>query len=968
MLSILRAIAVSAGLFAAAATSAEIQSLDGIWRIATDLHNAGREQRWYSGEPVNEARAARVPDILETTFPGYDGLVWYWKTFETREAGSGERIFVRFHAADYLVEVWLNGIPVGSHEGGETPFSLDVTRAIRAGTNRIVVRLLNPGKDPIDGITVNETPRSIKFSPTHPGWFWNCGGIWQSVDLVRAPEVRVTDVFADARWGEKRVTVRIALRNDSAQEVAGRLALELAPAAGGAEIARRIHEVHLPGGDSTHEIALAVPGARAWSPDDPYLYRVTARLESPKGTDAQSVRCGFRDFEFRDGYFRLNGKRIYWKSAHTTGHFPLGQHAAHDRTLLRKELLYAKTMGLNGIRTIAKMLYPEQLDLCDELGLMVYEESYASWGSAGIWGVPQVSRTVGVWTEAQTANMRRRFDLSLREMVQRDRNHPSIVMWGVLNETQDSPLFRHGVDTLPLVRELDASRVVMLNSGRWDGQWSIGSLANPRSSTWAHAFGPEAPGAPAVDVSRLADDRAGAGDVHRYIPRPWTAAVLRWFRHYGPGERNVFLSEFGNGSQMNPVRLTRQFEEAGAAPHWTDAALYRKVYDRFLEDWTRWGLDRVFASPADLFRAGEALHARHRAMAVSAVRSNPRIIGLNITGLSDQCNEGEGLLTLFREPKKDVIEALGEALAPLRWSVFTEPANVYRGARVRVEAVLVNEDVLRPGEYPVRLRVTGPDGWSAERTAVVRITPGSPMAMAVFDEDILFAGAPGYYDVVVRFDRGAAAEGRRSVWMAGRPSNSSSAAVAVLDDSGLLAPWLKEHGMGVSNDHAARVIVTGRAKPEVWRVLLPRVKAGATAVILDPRSTAGKDGALPAIPARVVQSGPAFWGRDDVVMPHPIFKGLPVRTLMDLDFYGEIVPHESLEGFSAKAEVIVACFAAGIPFERVTEGYWSGANILVLPAGEGKFIVSTLRLLEHLGKHPAADRILLNLLSYARAD
>jgi len=89
---------------------------------------------------------------------------------------------------------------------------------------------------------------------------------------------------------------------------------------------------------------------------------------------------------------------------------------------------------------------------------------------------------------------------------------------------------------------------------------------------------------------------------------------------------------------------------------------------------------------------------------------------------------------------------------------------------------------------------------------------------------------------------------------------------------------------------------------------------------------------------------------------------------MDLDSYGEVVPHESLEGFAPNAEVIVPCFAAGIPFERPVEGYWSGANLLAVPTGNGKLVVSTLRVLEHLGKHPVADRILLNLISYARAD
>ena len=107
-------------------------------------------------------------------------------------------------------------------------------------------------------------------------------------------------------------------------------------------------------------------------------------------------------------------------------------------------------MGFNAIRFIAGVATRYQLDLCDEIGLMVYEESYAG------------------WCLADSPQMKERFDRSTAEMIRRNRNHPSVTMWGLLNETSDGPVFRHAVATLPLVRSLDDSRLVMLNSGRWD--------------------------------------------------------------------------------------------------------------------------------------------------------------------------------------------------------------------------------------------------------------------------------------------------------------------------------------------------------------------------------------------------------------------------------------------------------------------------------------------------------------------
>ena len=93
-----------------------------------------------------------------------------------------------------------------------------------------------------------------------------------------------------------------------------------------------------------------------------------------------------------------------------------------------------------------------QLDLCDELGLMIYEESFAG------------------WFLADSPKMKERFDREVSDMIRRDRNHPCVVMWGLLNETPDGPVFRHAVEMLPFVRSLDETRVVMLNSGRFDGR------------------------------------------------------------------------------------------------------------------------------------------------------------------------------------------------------------------------------------------------------------------------------------------------------------------------------------------------------------------------------------------------------------------------------------------------------------------------------------------------------------------
>ena len=161
-------------------------------------------------------------------------------------------------------------------------------------------------------------------------------------------------------------------------------------------------------------------------------------------------------------------------------------------------------MGFNTVRWLGRTMFPSQLDLCDELGLMVYEESYASWG----------------WRNQPEAEMKRRFDFSVREMILRDRSHPSVTIWGLLNETVANAVHRHAVEMLPLVRSVDTTRMVLLSSGRWDGEWSIGSLSNPDSTEWTPSLGAEALGAAPAAQDHPGGYTKGAGDAHMYVPRP----------------------------------------------------------------------------------------------------------------------------------------------------------------------------------------------------------------------------------------------------------------------------------------------------------------------------------------------------------------------------------------------------------------------------------------------------------------
>ncbi len=1117
-----------------AASPRAVIPLDGTdWLLAPDPKNIGRDAKWFQAPPPG-AKKTKVPWIIQDAFPGYHGVAWYWRDFAApANDRPGGRTLLRFWAVDYKADVWLNGVAVGTHEGGESRFTLDVTGAIKPGAvNRLAVRVLNPIHTPLDGIVLAETPHRNKALPYTSGSAWNQGGIIDSVELLLVPAVRIDDLFA--RPDSKTGTVRIqaTLHNASPHPVAGRLEFAIAPAASGQTVVLARLDRELPPGETLVETQLAVPHWRLWDLNDPFLYRVTARLVagSPPGLDETSVRTGFRAFRFENGAFRLNGRRIYLRCSHTGNCCPIGLEMPHDPDLLRRDLVNAKAMRFNAIRFIAGVAKRYQLDLCDEIGLLVYEEAYAS------------------WCLADSPNMAERYDESILGMVRRDRNHPSVVIWGLLNETPDGPVFRHAVALLPSLRKLDDSRMVMLNSGRWDqpsgsiagievwrnlervdpcvsrnstdhvikalgitwqpgqlsfhpgrdGEYAVVRWTAPagdkvqvearfssiaeRATTDVHVLhndtvlfdgeihvgrgGPEAhyAGRVAVKAGDTIDCAVGYGngnygadttsldvviqtasgktyraasefsptqnpngpwsygqlkpgprprpatfarfaegrretaigtlsnpgstvwedvlaDTHPYQRVPHTAEIVRTLRTLHGNGQPVFLSEYGIGSAMDLLRTVRHYEQLGKTEV-EDAQLYRAWRDQFMADYQRWKLDEAFDRPEDFFAQSIARMAGQRLLGLNAIRSNPNVVGHSMTGTVDQGMTGEGLWTTFRELKPGTMDTVFDGFAPVRLCLFAEPVNVYRKTPVRLEAVLANEDALRPGKYPVRLQVVGPNQSRVfDRTVTLAVAdprgkPEPPMVVPLFAEDIVIDGPSGKYRFLATFERGAAAAGGEAEFYVSDPAEMPpvEAEVVLLGNDAGLARWLAEHGIRTrpfGAGSAARDVVLVVSAPKApgdaaaWAELARRIARGSTAVFLSPSVLAKKDqptGWLPLANKGTIVGLPSWlYHKDEWNKRHPIFEGLPAPGVMDYTIYREVIPDIALVGQDPPAEAV----CGGI---NASQGYSSGLMIAVYQLGAGRFIVNTLRIRENLGPNPVAERLLRNLLRYAARD
>ena len=1124
-----------------ATSTTVVQSLDGPgWVLATDPKNVGRTEQWFAA-PRTNALPTHVPWVIQDAFPGYHGVAWYWREFVAPANPHPQgRSLLRFWAVDYTAEVWLNGQPVGGHEGGETPFTLDVTANLKAGQkNSLSVRVVNPAHERVDGLVMGEIPRQARVVPYSAGAAYNHGGIAGSVELLAVPVLRVEDVFAHADPNTGTIKIQARLRNASETALRGRIELATGPAASGETLRTLVLERELPPGATLIESELKIDQPRLWELNDPFLYRVTAGVRAGQSSslDEQSVRCGFRDFKFENGWFRLNGHRLFLRSTHTCNHFPVGLKLPPDPDMARRDLLDLKVMGFNMIRFIWGGAERYQLDLCDEIGLMVYEESFAS---------AQMN---------ESPNLRARWERSIAELIQRDRNHASVVIWGLLNEIPDNPHFRVAADSLPFVRQFDDTRMVFLNSSRWDLAGSGGGaevfakldtwrsqpvyepwvacnrsaqpLETPFSFTWPakqvalhpgpngeysvlrwrapeagryavaatftglfHAttdthilhngrskfdallnlqgrpntatnateldlaqgdtldfvvgwgnasygsdstalsvsiksatgrvFDPVAefprgtnPGetwscgrlAPGdkpnaatfalyTETGRKTPSRFGSfanagfrqwqdelSDRHIYPRVPHTAGIINMLRTVGGDPQPVFLSEYGIGSAVDLWRVTRHFERIGKTAV-EDARFYRDKLDRYLEDWKRWKLDELYARPEDFFAESLRIVAGQRALGLKAIRANTNFVGYSLTGMNDHVSCGEGLTTTFRELKPGTVDAMFEGWAPLRWCLFAEPVNLYRGSRAHLEVVLANEDTLPPGQYPARVQVIGPGltrVWERAVTVTIPATPAAgrkdpPMVLPILTEDVTINGPAGKYRLLATLEQGGAPTCGETEFYVDDPATLPKVETQVTlwgEDPGL-AKWLADHGIRTrpsgTEPSQTREVILAAAKPPApggavaFRALAERIARGSTVIFLSPgvfakdqQPTAwvplAKKGRLDGLPAWL-------YHKDDWCKQHPIFDGLPSGGLMDYTFYREIITDTAWTGQDAPAEAVAGGINAAV-------SYASGLTLSVHDLAAGRFVLNTLHIRENLGTHPAADRLLLNLLRFA---
>ncbi len=937
-------------------------SLDGVWQIAFDPANRGRESGWHKTavfEALPGAREIQVPSAWELIKQDYEGVAFYRRAFDVPSAWSGKVVRLHFDAVNYLAEVWLNDEVVGWHEGGFTPFAFRVDEMLKPGqTNVLILRVVGPiirSDKNVDGVGALETPQ------------WRggiTGGIWQSVRLRASGEVYVDDVFIEPKIADQCATLHVALDHTGIRNKSVGIEIDIVDTDKASDPVARIREDwKLRPGKNNRSWALSIPEAKLWSPNHPSLYRANLRvLRDGQPSDQWTHRFGMRELTIRDKDFYLNDQRIYIKATFFEGLYPNGIAYPDTEAMARREIQLAKDAGFNMIRPWRRPPAPMWLDMADEMGVLVV-------------GSPALEC---MRLPLSTPYLPSRVENEVQQAVLRDRNHACVVQWELFNELHRPVLKQMMRPMAMLARRLDPTRLILDESGGWafGANMYLPREYEPTKFNDIHNY----PG-PFIN-QRLYDG---------FLTIGMTDQEKRAFGFRGrtPG-RNVvpglmsFVSELGYGSLPDLDDNNERFERDGNAL--TPAYRYHK---RLAEGQRHMlqesGFSYLYPDMRQFYLDQQTIHGAANRRMIEAVRSNPEVDGYCIHALvAGDWIMGAGLLDLWRNPKSYAYEGTRAANQTRILSIRMKPRNVYAERGTVIEVTGINE--LKSVQAQLHIDIVSASGDVVFRREID--TNWESGVSQLFEKRLDTRALQGNHTVKTRVSSVGGALLSENAYEFDVFSKDAlqipNSQIAVLDVAGPLRSFLRKSGIVFSEfDNSTHLstpvfVATTQAKTDAHyrRFALHEkfVKKGGTAVYLKATEKTFRRGVSNHVQSETfpfsayVEAAQGLWTCiPHLVRDHPIFKGLPVNTMMR-DVYENVWARQTLRGMNG--EILVASIGFDwfshehkLHYSGPGEAWW-GADLAQVRLGKGRCLVSQLRIIENLARDPVADKILYNMIDF----
>lgn len=435
-------------------------NLNGTWHFDFDDADAGRKARWHENAPLQ--REITVPFAFQSTLSGihtndFHDVVWYQRDFEIPADWRGSAVLLHFGAVDYRAWVWVNGNLAAFHEGGHTPFHVDITPFLQDSANTLVVRVE-------DSSTDRHQPRGKQYWEAESAsiFYTRTTGIWQTVWLEPVSAVYLRELRLTPDIDRATLQAEYVL----AGNVSG-VEIETEVSFGGESVALSVFAPD----EARASRSISLDGElRLWSPEDPALYDLKIRVRRDGHVlDEVSSYFGMRKISVAAGQIHLNNQPYRMKLVLDQGYHPDGVLTFPSDEDFKHDIELTKAMGFNGARKHQKVEDPRFLYWADKMGLLVWGEMANTFA----FSPTSVQRITAEWQEA----------------VRRDYNHPCIVAWVPMNESwgvhdlKSNPHQRtHLMALYYLTKSLDTTRLVISNDGWEHAQTDLLTIHDYESS------------------------------------------------------------------------------------------------------------------------------------------------------------------------------------------------------------------------------------------------------------------------------------------------------------------------------------------------------------------------------------------------------------------------------------------------------------------------------------------------------
>ncbi len=417
-------------------------TLNGPWSFAFDDRDQGLQGKW-SIRGLPSPRQISVPYCFESKLSGigdtsFHPVAWYQRSIRIPENWGAEHVLLHFGAVYYQASVWLNGQFLGDHEGGNVPFEFEITRALKPGNNILIVRTYNPPTDrSIARGKQYWKPKSAEI------FYTRTSGIWQPVWIEATGENHLKYVCITAGQDGKAYFEGFLARHPAAG-----LKFEVTILDGSTTVASTTTQSE----EDRVSASLPVSNPKLWSPGSPNLYQVRYRLlNGAQSVDLVNSYFGFRSISVANDRVTINGQPVYLKFLLDQGYWPESVLTPPSDAAIQRDIDLIQSMGFNGVRKHQKVADPRFLYWADKRGLLVSGEIADAYEFTS----EEVERFTREWTAA----------------VERDYNHPSVIIWNAINESWGVPDLSDPheqaflKELYEITHTLDSTRLVIDNEG-----------------------------------------------------------------------------------------------------------------------------------------------------------------------------------------------------------------------------------------------------------------------------------------------------------------------------------------------------------------------------------------------------------------------------------------------------------------------------------------------------------------------